>query len=321
MTDKIKEYDVVVIGAGPAGMTAATYASRANLTVLMLDRGIYGGQMNNTAEVENYPGFNSILGPDLSEKMYASSTQFGAEYGFGSVESIEIKNNKKIIHTDMGIYAAKAIIIATGSEHTHLDVDGEDKFQGRGVSYCAVCDGAFFRNEDVLVVGGGDSAIEEGLYLTNLAKSVTVLHRRDKLRAQQIIQNRAFDNPKMKFQWQTEVLAITGDDEKVTGVDVIDNQTNTKRHIDTSGVFIYVGLKANTQGFENLNITDSEGWIITDDKMRTTIPGIFAVGDVRVKDLRQITTAVGDGSLAGQGVYDYISSLPTTEKATEDIVQ
>ena len=172
-----------------------------------------------------------------------------------------------------------------------------------------------------LVVGGGDSAIEEGLYLTNLAKSVTVLHRRDKLRAQQIIQNRAFDNPKMKFQWQTEVLAITGDDEKVTGVDVIDNQTNTKRHIDTSGVFIYVGLKANTQGFENLNITDSEGWIITDDKMRTTIPGIFAVGDVRVKDLRQITTAVGDGSLAGQGVYDYISSLPTTEKATEDIVQ
>lgn len=317
MSEELKEYDVVVIGAGPAGMTAATYASRANLSVLMLDRGIYGGQMNNTAEVENYPGFDSILGPDLAEKMYSSSTQFGAEYGFGSVESIEVEDYRKIIHTDMGTYAAKAIIIATGSEHIHLDVSGEGKYQGRGVSYCAVCDGAFFRDEDVLVIGGGDSAIEEGLYLTNLAKSVTVLHRRDKLRAQQIIQNRAFDNSKMKFEWHTEVVAITGDDDKVTGVDVINNQTNEKRHIDASGVFIYVGLKANTQGFENLNITDPEGWIVTDDKMQTSIPGVFAVGDVRVKGLRQITTAVGDGSLAGQGVYDYISSLPAIEKIAE----
>ena len=280
----LKRYDVIIVGAGPAGMTAATYASRANLSVLMLDRGIYGGQMNNTADVENYPGFDTILGPDLAEKMYASSTQFGAEYGFGSVES-----------------------------------DGEEQYQGRGVSYCAVCDGAFFRDEDVLVIGGGDSAIEEGLYLTNLAKSVTVLHRRDKLRAQQIIQDRAFDNEKMAFRWHTEVLKITGDDEKVTGVDVINNQTQEVSHMDASGIFIYVGLMANTQGFENLNITDSEGWILTNEKMETTIPGVFAVGDVRAKTLRQITTAVGDGGIAGQAAYDYISSLPSVNEATTSV--
>lgn len=316
MPENIKIYDVIIVGAGPAGMTAATYASRANLSVLMLDRGIYGGQMNNTAEVENYPGFDSILGPDLAEKMYSSSTQFGAEYGFGTVERVELKDDLKYIHTDMDDYVAKAVIIATGSEHIHLGADGEEEYQGRGVSYCAVCDGAFFRDEDVVVVGGGDSAIEEGLYLTNLAKSVTVLHRRDKLRAQQIIQDRAFANPKMSFMWHTEVEAITGDNDKVTGLDVINNQTKEKLHIDAAGVFIYVGLKANTQGFENLDITDSEGWILTDDKMQTTIPGIFAVGDVRVKDLRQITTAVGDGGLAGQGVYDYISHLQTAVQTT-----
>lgn len=314
MTD-YKQYDVVIIGAGPAGMTAATYASRADLSVLMLDRGIYGGQMNNTAEVENYPGFNSILGPDLAEKMYASSTQFGAEYGFGMVEEITLDGDDKLIHTDMGDYKAKVVIIATGSEHIHLGKDGEEDYQGRGVSYCAVCDGAFFRNEDVVVVGGGDSAIEEGLYLTNLAKSVTVLHRRDKLRAQQIIQDRAFASDKMTFNWFTEVLAITGDGEKVTGLDVINNQTQEVSHIDASGVFIYVGLKPNTQGFENLNITDDEGWIITDDKMKTAIPGIFAIGDVRAKDLRQITTAVGEGGIAGQGAYTYISQLPSKSAA------
>lgn len=313
-----KQYDVVIIGAGPAGMTAATYASRANLSVLMLDRGIYGGQMNNTAEVENYPGFDSILGPDLSEKMYASSTRFGAEYGFGTVESIEIDGQNKIINTDMDRYITKAIIIATGSEHIHLGTDGEEHYQGRGVSYCAVCDGAFFRNEDVVVVGGGDSAIEEGLYLTNLAKSVTVLHRRDKLRAQQIIQNRAFSNEKMSFRWHTEIVSINGDDDKVTSVSVINNQTQEVSQINASGVFVYVGLKANTQGFENLNITDDDGWIITDDHMRTAIPGIFAVGDVRVKELRQITTAVGDGSIAGQGVYDYISALAA--KTNEQVI-
>lgn len=310
-----KQYDVVIIGAGPAGMTAATYASRANLSVMMLDRGIYGGQMNNTAEVENYPGFESILGPDLSEKMYASSTRFGAEYGFGVVESIEIEGHNKIIHTDMDNYIAKAVIIATGSEHTHLGVDGEEDYQGRGVSYCAVCDGAFFRNDDVVVIGGGDSAVEEGLYLANVVKSVTVLHRRDKLRAQQITQERAFANDKMSFRWHIEVTDILGDGDKVTGVRVINNQTQEVSEIATGGVFVYVGLKPNTQGLENLNITDKAGWIITDDRMQTSVDGIFAVGDVRAKELRQITTAVGDGSVAGQGVYDYISALPAEVKS------
>lgn len=311
-----KYYDVVVIGAGPAGMTAATYASRANLSVVMLDQGIYGGQMNNTAEVENYPGFDNIMGPELAEKMYSSSTKFGAEYAFGTVENIEVETGSKIVHTDSGDYETKAIIIATGSEHTHLGVDGEETYQGKGVSYCAVCDGAFFKDENVVVVGGGDSAIEEGLYLTNLAKSVTVLHRRDTLRAQQIIQDRAFNNEKMAFKWHTEVVEITGDEDKMTGINVIDNQTNDVTHIDASGIFIYVGLKANTQAFEKLGITDQDGWIITDNKMQTKIPGVFAVGDVRAKDLRQITTAVGDGGIAGQGVYNYISNLNASIEET-----
>lgn len=307
----MKNYDVVIIGAGPAGMTAATYASRANLSVLMLDQGIYGGQMNNTADVENYPGFDSILGPDLSEKMYHSAMQFGAEYGFGVVSGIEIQEISKIVHTDMGDYGAKAVIIATGSEHVHLGVAGEEDYQGRGVSYCAVCDGAFFRDEDVIVVGGGDSAIEEGLYLTQLAQSVTILHRRDELKAQQIIQERAFANDKIHFQWHTEVKQIIGDGDKVTSLEVFDNQTNEISHIDTSGVFIYVGLQPNTSMFSDLDILDNAGWVITDEKMQTHIPGIFAIGDVRVKDLRQITTAVGDGGIAGQAAYDYVSRLNT----------
>lgn len=304
-----KAVDVVIIGAGPGGMTAALYASRANLSVVMIDRGIYGGQMNNTATIENYPGFSSILGPDLGEKMYAGATQFGAEYEYGNVTGIEDLGKTKLVHTDDGDYEAKAVILATGAEHRKIGVPGEEAYSGRGVSYCAVCDGAFFRDQDVVVLGGGDSAIEEGLYLTQLAKSVTVIHRRDQLRAQKIIQQRAFANDKMHFIWNGLVQSIEGDDKEVTGVTYKDKITGAETTIPAKGVFIYVGIKPMTDAFAGLGVLDENGWVITNDQMETSVPGIYAIGDVRQKTLRQITTAVGDGGLAGQGVFNYISGL------------
>ena len=309
-----KQYDVVIIGAGPAGMTAALYASRANLAVLMLDRGIYGGQMNNTAAIENFPGFKSILGPDLAKDMYESSTQFGAEYAYGSVESVIDHGATKEIKTDMGdVFEAKALILGTGSEYKKLGVPGEEEYSGRGVSYCAVCDGAFFKGMHLIVVGGGDSAIEEGIYLTQLASKVTVIHRRDQLRAQQIIQDRAFNNDKMEFIWNSNVTEIVGEDGKVSGVKVNNNKTGEDSFIEASGAFIYVGVHPMTEPFQDLGVLDEDGWIPTDDHMHTKVPGIFAVGDVRKKDLRQIATAVGEGGMAGQQAYEYIQELKSTE--------
>ncbi|MFC6164517.1 thioredoxin-disulfide reductase [Lactiplantibacillus dongliensis] len=304
-----KRYDVIIIGAGPAGMTAALYASRANLSVLMLDRGIYGGQMNNTAAIENYPGFKSVLGPDLAKDMYESSTQFGAEYAYGTVDSVEDQGDLKIVKTDSDTFETKALIIGTGSQYRKLGVPGEDAYGGRGVSYCAVCDGAFFRNKHVVVVGGGDSAIEEGTYLTQLADKVTVIHRRDQLRAQKILQDRAFANDKMEFVWNSNVTEIVGDDKKVTAVKVNNNKTGEDSEIAVDGVFIYVGINPITAPFTDLGITDENGWIETNDHMETKVPGIFAVGDVRKKDLRQVATAVGEGGTAGQQVYNYITAL------------
>jgi len=304
-----KRYDVIIIGAGPAGLTAALYASRANLSVLMLDRGIYGGQMNNTAAIENYPGFKSVLGPDLAKDMYESSTQFGAEYAYGTVDSVEDQGDLKIVKTDSDTFETKALIIGTGSQYRKLGVPGEDAYGGRGVSYCAVCDGAFFRNKHVVVVGGGDSAIEEGTYLTQLADKVTVIHRRDQLRAQKILQDRAFANDKMEFVWNSNVTEIVGDDKKVTAVKVNNNKTGEDSEIAVDGVFIYVGINPITAPFTDLGITDENGWIETNDHMETKVPGIFAVGDVRKKDLRQVATAVGEGGTAGQQVYNYITAL------------
>lgn len=313
----MKSYDVVIIGAGPGGLTAALYASRANLSVMILDRGIYGGQMNNTAAIENYPGFESILGPDLSEKMYKSSTQFGADFGYGAVQSVEDKGNVKIIHTDDGDYEAKVLIIATGSQYKKIGVPGENEMSGRGVSYCAVCDGAFFKGQDVAVIGGGDSAVEEGIYLTQLAKSVTIIHRRDQLRAQKILQDRAFKNDKIKFVWNADVKEIMSDDDKVSGVRYIDKKTGDEHVVPAKGAFIYVGIKPMTEPFKDLGVLDEDGWIDTNEHMETKIPGIFAVGDVRKKDLRQVATAVGEGGIAGQQAYNYIQEIADEKVAAK----
>ncbi|MDN6291963.1 MAG: thioredoxin-disulfide reductase [Tetragenococcus halophilus] len=310
-----KKYDVVIIGAGPAGMTAALYASRANLSVMLLDRGIYGGQMNNTAEIENYPGFKSILGPDLSQDMYDSAIQFGADFGYGTVKSVTDHGDYKTIETDADNYETKAIIIGTGSNYRDLGVPGEEEYRGRGVSNCAVCDGAFFRNQHVVVIGGGDSAVEEGEYLTRLVDKVTIIHRRDELRAQQIIQDRAFKNDKIDFIWDSNVQEITGDGNKVTGVKGVNNKTGEPFTADAGGIFIYVGIEPMSEPFRSLNITDENGWFVTNENMETTIPGIFAIGDIRKKELRQVVTATNDGGIAGQKAYQYITELEAKTEA------
>ena len=304
-----KKYDVIVIGAGPGGLTAGLYASRANLSVLILDRGIYGGQMNNTAEVENYPGFKSILGPDLAEKMYQGATQFGAEYAYGSVEKVEVNGDLKQVITDSETYEAPVVIIATGSQYRKLGVEGEVEYAGRGVSYCAVCDGAFFKDQPLAVIGGGDSAVEEGVYLAKLASNVNIIHRRDQLRAQKILQERAFANDKIDFTWDTVVTKINGDGQKVTSVSTHNKKTGEDGELKVNGAFTYVGVIPLSEPFKELGITDEQGWIKTDELMQTSLPGVYAIGDVRAKELRQITTAVGDGSIAGQQAFNYLESL------------
>ncbi|KRM40672.1 thioredoxin reductase [Lentilactobacillus parafarraginis DSM 18390 = JCM 14109] len=299
-----------MIGAGPGGMTAALYAARANLNVAMLDRGIYGGQMNNTDDIENYPGFTTIKGPELGEKMYQGTVKAGVNFVYGDVQNVTVDDQQmKHIQTDSDELVASAVIIATGSNNRKLGVPGEEKFSGKGVSYCAVCDGSFFKGKNVTVVGGGDSAISEGLYLANVTDGVNVIHRRDQLRAQKVLQNRAFDNDKIDFTWNTSVTKILGDENHVTGVKIHNNQVGDDTTLDTDGVFVYVGNFPNSQIFNNLNITDQAGWIITNDQMETTIPGIYAIGDVRQKQLRQITTAVGDGGIAGQNAFEYFEAI------------
>ncbi|EFR44073.1 thioredoxin-disulfide reductase [Streptococcus pseudoporcinus] len=302
-------YDTLIIGSGPAGMTAALYAARSNLKVGIIEQGAPGGQMNNTSEIENYPGYDNISGPELSMKMFEPLEKFDVEHIYGIVQKVEDMGDFKRVSTEDAYFDAKAIILATGAKYRLLNVKGEETFTSRGVSYCAVCDGAFFRNQDLLVVGGGDSAVEEAIYLTQFAKSVTIVHRRDQLRAQKILQERAFANDKVSFIWDSVVEEIQGDNIKVSNVLIKNLKTNEISNHAFGGVFIYVGMLPVTSMVEGLGICDQEGWVVTDDHMRTSLPGIFAIGDVRQKDLRQITTAVGEGATAGQGVYHYLESL------------
>ena len=300
-------YDTIIIGAGPAGMTAALYAARSNLKVALLERGIPGGQMNNTADIENYPGYANISGPELAEKMFEPLENLGVEHLFGLVEKIEDRGDFKEIITEDERFEAKTVIIASGANHRHLGVPGEEDYNSRGVSYCAVCDGAFFRDEDLLVVGGGDSAVEEAISLTRFAKSVTIVHRRDELRAQKVLQDRAFANEKIRFVWDSVVESIHGDERKVTGVTFKNVKTGEVSQAEFGGIFIYVGLDPVSEFAADLGITDEAGWILTDHQMKTSVAGIYAVGDVRQKDLRQITTAVGDGAIASQEAYKYLT--------------
>lgn len=301
--------DLIVIGEGPGGMTAALYAARANLDVAIIEQGLPGGQMNNTDIVENYPGYVSIAGQELSRKMQASMSSNNVEEIYGEVTKLEVDGEIKKVYLGEDIYETKAVIIATGAKHRLLGVPGEDEYTGKGVSYCAICDGAFFRNKHVIVVGGGNSAVEEGIYLANLADKVTVIHRRDTLRAEKALQDRAFANEKINFVWDTVVDEIIGSPLKVTGVKVHNVNTSEEKIIEADGVFIYVGLVPNSEAFSDLGITNEKGWIKTNDFMETIIPGVYAIGDVRDKELRQITTAVADGTIAGQRVFHQLEEV------------
>ncbi|WP_353856675.1 thioredoxin-disulfide reductase [Bacillus sp. Bos-x628] len=310
-----KIYDTIIIGAGPAGMTAAVYTSRGNLSTLMIERGIPGGQMANTEDVENYPGFESILGPELSNKMFEHAKKFGAEYAYGDIKEIVDGEEYKIVKTGSKEYKGRSVIIAAGAEYKKIGVPGEKELGGRGVSYCAVCDGAFFKNKELVVVGGGDSAVEEGVYLTRFASKVTIVHRRDKLRAQSILQARAFDNDKIDFKWNKTVKQINEENGKVGSVTLIDTVTGEEEDFKTDGVFIYIGMLPLSKPFENLGITNEEGYIETNERMETRVEGIFAAGDIREKTLRQIVTATGDGSIAAQSAQHYVEELSEKLKA------
>lgn len=310
-----KIYDVIIIGAGPAGMTAAVYTSRANLSTLMLERGVPGGQMANTEEVENYPGFDHILGPELSTKMFDHAKKFGAEYAYGDVKEVIDGKEYKTIKAGSKEYKARSIIISAGAEYKKIGVPGEQELGGRGVSYCAVCDGAFFKGKELLVVGGGDSAVEEGVYLTRFASKVTIVHRRDELRAQKILQDRAFANEKIDFIWSHTVKQINDKDGKVGSITLVSTKNGEEMEFPADGVFIYIGMVPLTKPFESLGITNSNGYIETNEQMETKVPGIFAAGDIREKTLRQIVTATGDGSIAAQNAQHYVEELIEELKA------
>jgi thioredoxin reductase (NADPH) len=301
-------YDVIIIGGGPAGLTAGLYTSRARLKSLLIEKAFAGGQVMTTEWIENYPGFeDGISGAELSRKMEKQATKFGLEIIPGSVIDISLNNKtRKITLEDNTQYETRAIILATGSNPRPLKIEGEDKYRGRGVSYCATCDGAFFRGEKLAVIGGGDSAVEEGLFLTKFADTVYIVHRRDQLRAAKVVQERAFAHPKMKFVWNSVPDKIEGDDRGVTSLHLKNVKTGELSSLDVGGIFIYVGYNPNTGFLKGLVALNENNYIVTDENMATSSPGIFAVGDVRAKPLKQIATAVGDGAIAGVAAEKYI---------------
>jgi thioredoxin reductase (NADPH) len=303
----MKTHDLVIIGAGPAGMNAALYAARGSMNVLIIEKGLYGGQMQNTDEIENLIGFGSITGPELSQKMKNQIDQYeNIQYSFDTVNQI-IKNSDgtflvKLTKEDV---SAKSIIIATGTSPRKLNVPGELEGAGKGVSYCAVCDGAFFKNREVAVVGGGDSALEEALYLAEICAKVTIIHRRDEFRATPIYHEQVLKHPKIELKLNATVDEIVLDP-IVKKVIVNDVNTNQKSEIEVNGVFIYVGNNPQTAFLSDLNILDENGYVLTNSELQTTIEGVFAVGDVRADSFRQIVTAMGDGALAAQKAYHFV---------------
>ncbi len=307
MTDKIN--DLVVIGGGPTGLAAAIYAARAELSTLILEKMLPGGQVQNTMEIENYPGFSEISGYELSEKFHQHALKFGAQVEMITVNGVSSEDGKIKVTTDSGDIYGRAALIATGAKARFLNVPGEAKYRdiGGGVSYCAVCDGAFYKDRDVMVIGGGDSAVEEAIYLTKFAKTVKIVHRRDELRAARILQERAKSNEKISFEWNSVVDEIVGDDRHVNGIRLKSTIDGSIREVPCYGVFIYVGMSPNSQFLQGTIDLDSDGFIITNQHLMTSMPGLFAAGDVRSGAWRQIITAVADGALSVKFIEEYLN--------------
>lgn len=302
--------DIVIIGGGPAGFTAGLYAARARLKVVLVEKLGFGGQLLTYEQVDNYPGFpEGVSAFGLSELISAQALKFGLQTRSGEVVGIDLKDEQiKTVELSDGPLRARTVVIASGAAPNKLGVKGETELTGRGVSYCAVCDAPFFREQDVAIVGGGDTAIEEALYLTKFAKRVYVVHRRDRLRATQVIQEKAFENEKITFLFNTTVREIMAGAQGVEGLLLEDKETGGTKELAVNGVFVFVGLHPTTSFVPPQIKKDSLGFIITDQEMATSVSGVFAAGDVRVKELRQIVTAVGDGATAAFNAGRYIET-------------
>ncbi|TEB06940.1 Thioredoxin reductase [Pelotomaculum schinkii] len=303
----MEKRDLVIIGGGPAGLSAGIYSARAALNTLLLERGVPGGMVVSTQNIENYPGFPGIGGPELMIQMEKQARGFGLEIMSSNVEKIEPSSKEITVITDKGPIKTGALIIATGAQPQLLNVKGEAEYTGRGVSYCATCDGAFFRGKKVAVVGGGDAAVEEAIYLTKFAEKVYVIHRRGELRATKIVQQRAFMNPKIEFVWHSVVDEINGTD-TVEAALLRDVRNNFRSRLSADGVFIYIGYQPNADLVKDIVKVDDKGYIITDENMLTSQPGIYAAGDVRQKLLRQVVTAVADGAIAAVAAEKYLQA-------------
>ncbi|MDD3594414.1 MAG: thioredoxin-disulfide reductase [Candidatus Gastranaerophilales bacterium] len=298
MDKQVLEYDAVIIGGGPAGLSAGIYIARGNLKAAILDINMLGGQPTNYLEIENYPAMPLIGGFELMEQFEAHADKFGIEkFPMEEIVALNLIGKEKTVETQDKIFNSKAVIIATGAKSKKLEIPGEDKFIGRGVSYCAVCDGAFFKDKVICVIGGGNSAIEEAIYLTKFASKVYLIHRRDELRADKIIQERAKNNPKIEFVLDTVPLEIKGEN-KVESILVKNVKTGKTKELSLSGVFPFIGFTPNNELFKNIIKTDLAGFIETDETMHTNVRGIFAIGDVRSTPLRQVITAAADGAVA-----------------------
>jgi thioredoxin reductase (NADPH) len=304
--EKSKAYEVIIIGGGPAGLTAGLYTSRSRLRTLLIESSIFGGQITTTELIENYPGFpQGITGAELGQLMEEQARRFGLEMVNQEVLEVRLEGEKKVVRTHEADYDGEALIVSSGTEYRRLGILGEEEFVGKGVSFCATCDGAFFQDSRIVVVGGGDSALTEALFLTKFAKEVTIIHRRDALRATKIYQERTFANPKIKFLWNSVMQEIKGD-KMVQSILVRNVKTGEVKEFETEGVFLFVGIVPRTQFLKGVVQMDDGGYILTNEDCETSVKGIFAAGDCRKKLLRQITTAVGDGATAAFAAEKYL---------------
>ena len=305
---RTEELDLIIIGAGPAGLCAALYAGRGMLKTVVLERGVPGGELLNTEWIDDYPGFEHVLGRELAAKMSDHAVRFGADIRQENVEGIARRADGtfEVATTGGTLYEAPAVILTAGGTPTKLEVPGEQEYAGRGVSYCAVCDGAFFKGETLAVIGGGDAAVEEADYLTRYAEKVYVIHRRDEFRASKILQERLFANPKIEVIWNKRVLEMTGTPAGLQSLRLEDTVTGEASTLAATGAFVFIGFRPNSGLVKEHFAHDASGYLITDDRMMTSIPGLFAAGDLRVQLTRQVTTAVGDATTAAIAVEKYL---------------